>query len=327
LSIVSWAALSLGLAGLISFFAEDQRAISYPFVIDRNLKPISSEAKLAGCAVLERIKIGDFSIRDSDPISAQNHLSLDIPNWARNNQGSGFVLTWPKIRSMGRDRALFLYFEMFCVLCPHHGKSTYVADFIGGRLPKIFEFYPNVWTIFGVRMKNADIGDIDVSAQLASYRDPPSTYLNKSGGGEQASNDRERDSGSKERLSIMRQIAGIIREFTIQVSFLLTLFCFLPRRRSTWRRRLDALLRATTLKAGLGLGRAILDSLDGVPARQCPPRSDAPALQDGVRIDEDRADVARHRVSQFYSRFDPVVPEEIGKIIYGQIQQICCPTS
>ena len=88
------------------------------------------------------------------------------------------------------------------------------------------------------------------------------------------------------------------------------------------RRRIDPLLGATALKAGLSLSYAILDSLDSVPARKRPPRPHPPALQDDVRIDEDRTGVAGHAGSQFHRRLDPVRPEEIGKFIDGQVQQI-----
>jgi len=82
-------------------------------------------------------------------------------------------------------------------------------------------------------------------------------------------------------------------------------------------RGVDPLLGAAALKAGLCLSHAVLDSLDAVPARQCPPRSHAPALQDDIGVDEDRADVAWHAGSQLHRRLDPVVPEEIGQVIHA----------
>ena len=95
-----------------------------------------------------------------------------------------------------------------------------------------------------------------------------------------------------------------------------------PRQRGAEHRRVNPLLGAAALKAGLCLSHAVLDSLDAVPARQCPPRSHAPALQDDIGVDEDRADVAWHAGSQLHRRLDPVVPEQVGEVIDGQIQQV-----
>jgi hypothetical protein len=61
-----------------------------------------------------------------------------------------------------------------------------------------------------------------------------------------------------------------------------------------------------------------------VSAGERPPRSDAPALQDDVRVDEDRTGMAGHADSQLHRRLDPVIPEKIGQVIERQIQQIRC---
>ena len=85
---------------------------------------------------------------------------------------------------------------------------------------------------------------------------------------------------------------------------------------------IDALLGATALKAGLCLSNTILDSLHVVSAGEGPPRSDAPAFQDDVRVDEDRTGMTGHADSQLHRRLDPVVSEEVGEVVNGQIQQI-----
>jgi hypothetical protein len=168
LSIVWWAALSLRLAGLISFFAEEQDAIGYPLVIDGNLKSIPSETRSSRFAGLENIEIGNFTRYDSDPNSVQDPSFRTRPTGQRNKQNSGLVLAWPEIRAMNSD---FLW--VVDILAHFYSKSTSVADFVCGRLPIILVFDSDVRPITGIRLQDGDVGDIDVSPQLASYRDLP----------------------------------------------------------------------------------------------------------------------------------------------------------
>ncbi len=77
----------------------------------------------------------------------------------------------------------------------------------------------------------------------------------------------------------------------------------------------------TPLEAGLGLGHAILNSLDAVPAGKRAPGSHPEALQNGVGIDEDWTLVPRHGSSQLDRGLNPMRREEVRKIVDGQVEE------
>src|SRR5437868_4733585 len=59
-------------------------------------------------------------------------------------------------------------------------------------------------------------------------------------------------------------------------------------------RSINLLFGLPSLIARLRLSHAFLDSFDAISTGKCAPPADPEALQDGVRIDEDGASVARH---------------------------------
>src|ERR1019366_8692965 len=61
-------------------------------------------------------------------------------------------------------------------------------------------------------------------------------------------------------------------------------------------RAINLQFRPTPLEASLGLGHAILNSLDAVPAGKRPPGPHPEALQNGVGLDEERTLVTHHGV-------------------------------
>ncbi len=151
---------ALLLCGIVTFTAVGETRASYG--IQMKPEPIASGTRFVDGSVLERIKIGNFS----EYIECSHVLSDHWQHYFFPNDSAYRV---PGHFRLGRSNigiAFFRFFDLSRIF--DEGKScvTHITNGVSGCLPVVFEAYVNSRSPLIIKVIDADIIDMKISAQL-----------------------------------------------------------------------------------------------------------------------------------------------------------------